>query len=103
MDEDNNGRFPDNSAVEVRYPRSKQQEQGGWPAWPWLPGSILEQCGPDEWYVCVWRYASWPCCGTGGAHRAGRPAGIPITRAVTGTARRSGRGRHAARLYPVPA
>ena len=21
--------------------------------WPWLPGSIVEQCGPDEWYVCV--------------------------------------------------
>src|ERR1700680_5165793 len=53
MDEDNDGRFPDNSAVEIRYPRSKQQEQGGRSAWPWLPASILEQCGPDEWYVCV--------------------------------------------------
>ncbi len=21
--------------------------------WPWLSGSILSQCGPDEWYVCV--------------------------------------------------
>lgn len=20
---------------------------------PWLPGTIVEQCGPDEWYVCV--------------------------------------------------
>jgi hypothetical protein len=29
MDKD---RFPDNSAVEVRYPRSKQQGQGGRPA-----------------------------------------------------------------------
>jgi hypothetical protein len=37
----------------VRYPRSKQEEQGHRSAWPWLPGSILEQCGPDEWYVCV--------------------------------------------------
>ncbi len=22
-------------------------------AWPWLPGSIVSQCGPDEWSVCV--------------------------------------------------
>ncbi len=29
MDEDNDGRLPDISPVEVRYPRSKQQEQGG--------------------------------------------------------------------------
>jgi hypothetical protein len=21
--------------------------------WPWLPGTIVEQCGPDEWYVCI--------------------------------------------------
>ncbi len=26
-DEDNDGRFPDESPVEVRYPRSKQEEQ----------------------------------------------------------------------------
>ena len=27
----------------------------GWTGagWPWLPGSIVEQCGPDEWYVAV--------------------------------------------------
>jgi hypothetical protein len=27
-DEDNDGRFPDENPVEVRYPRSKQEEQG---------------------------------------------------------------------------
>ncbi len=27
-DEDNDGKFPDESLVEVRYPRSKQEEQG---------------------------------------------------------------------------
>ncbi len=53
MDEDNHGRFPDESLVEVRYPRDKQQEQGDRSKWTWLPGSILRQCGPDEWYVCV--------------------------------------------------
>jgi Protein of unknown function (DUF2637) len=52
-DEDNDGRFPDESPVEVRYPRSKQEEQGDRERWPWLPGTIVEQCGPDEWYVCI--------------------------------------------------
>ena len=41
MDEDNDSRLPNDSAVEVRYPRNKQEEQGGRSAWPWLPGSIL--------------------------------------------------------------
>jgi hypothetical protein len=53
VDEDNDGRFPDDSPVEVRYPRSEQEKDGDRSAWPWLPGSIVEQCGPDEWYVCV--------------------------------------------------
>ncbi len=53
MDEDNDGRFPDDSLVEVRYPRTRQQEEGDRCRWPWLPGSILGQCGPDEWHVCV--------------------------------------------------
>ena len=44
---------PRREPVEVRYPRSKQEEKGDRAAWSWLPGSILEQCGPDEWYVCV--------------------------------------------------
>jgi hypothetical protein len=53
MHEDNDGRFPDDCLVEIRYPRSKDEERGDRSAWPWLPGSIVEQCGPDEWYVCV--------------------------------------------------
>jgi hypothetical protein len=52
-DNDNDGRFPDDSRVEVCYPRTRQEEQGDRAAWPWLPGSIVEQCGPDEWQVCV--------------------------------------------------
>jgi len=52
-DQDNDGRFPDQSPVVVRYPRSEQEEQGDRERWPWLPGTIVEQCGPDEWYVCV--------------------------------------------------
>ena len=53
MDEDNDGWFPDDSLVEVRYPRDRQEERGDRSAWPWLPASIVSQCGPDEWQVCV--------------------------------------------------
>ena len=52
-DNDNDGQFPDDSRVEVRSPRTKQAEQGDRAAWPWLPGTITEQCSPDEWLVCV--------------------------------------------------
>jgi hypothetical protein len=53
MDDGDDGRFPDDSLVEVRYPRTRPEEQGDRAKWPWLPGSILSQCGPDEWHVCV--------------------------------------------------
>ena len=53
MDENNDGRFPDDSLVEVRYPRIGQDEQGDRSGWPWLPGLIVSQCGPDEWHVRV--------------------------------------------------
>lgn len=45
--------FPDETPVLVKFPRDKQEEQGDREAWPWLPGTVLEQCGPDEWTVCV--------------------------------------------------
>lgn len=53
MDEDNDGRFPDDSPIEVRYPSSRPEELGDRSVWRWLPGSVASQCGPDEWYVCV--------------------------------------------------
>lgn len=37
-EDDNDGRFP------AGRPRER---------WPWFPGSIVSQCGPDEWLVCV--------------------------------------------------
>jgi hypothetical protein len=51
--QDNDGKFPDESPVEVRYPRSKQEEQADRITWLWLPGSIVEQRGPDEWFICI--------------------------------------------------
>ena len=45
--------FTEDMAVMVRFPRTKEDEQGDRARWPWLPGTILQQCGPDEWQVCV--------------------------------------------------
>jgi hypothetical protein len=39
--DDDDGRFPDDSLVEVRYPRTREEELGDRSGWPWLPGSIL--------------------------------------------------------------
>ena len=45
--------FPDGCRVETRFPLTEGQERGDREAWPWLPGTIERQCGPDEWQVCV--------------------------------------------------
>jgi hypothetical protein len=67
MEHNNDGRFPDESEVLVRYPlRPGAEHQPGQSGdehlavlraerelWPWLPGTIEQQCGPDEWLVTV--------------------------------------------------
>jgi hypothetical protein len=45
-DEDNDGKFPDESRVEVRYPRCKQEEQGDREQWPWLPCCAMLRASP---------------------------------------------------------
>jgi hypothetical protein len=45
--------FAEDTPVFVKFPRSKEEERGDRANWPWLPGTILEQVGPDEWRVCV--------------------------------------------------
>jgi hypothetical protein len=64
---ENDGRFPDESEVLVRYPvhpgpdRRPGQSQAEHLAamqaeretWPWLPGTVEQQCGPDEWLVTI--------------------------------------------------
>lgn len=52
-DSDNDGRYPDDSPVLTRYPGPDRAASADREAWPWLPGSIVQQCGPDEWQVCV--------------------------------------------------
>ena len=46
------GSWREDDSVEVRYPLpdSNQHDRS---SWPWLPGTILAVCGPDEWQVCV--------------------------------------------------
>jgi hypothetical protein len=46
------GSWHEDDSVEVRYPLpdSNQTDRS---SWPWLPGTILAVCGPDEWQVCV--------------------------------------------------
>jgi hypothetical protein len=45
--------YPDDMLVEVKHPLNAEQLEGDREGWPWLPGTVLEQCGPDEWRVCV--------------------------------------------------
>ena len=45
--------FAEDVAVMVKFPRTKEEEQGDRANWPWLPGTVVHQCGPDEWQVCV--------------------------------------------------
>ena len=49
----NDDRYPDGSAVETGYPLTREQQDGDRSAWPWLPGTVIGQCGPDEWDVAV--------------------------------------------------
>jgi hypothetical protein len=67
MSYENDGCFPDDSAVEVRFPLHQiPLRQPGQSAeehlavvradratWAWLPGTIEQQCGPDEWLVTI--------------------------------------------------
>ena len=65
-DVDNDGRWPDGHEVMVRFPLAQWERPDGVTddeahrlmmadreTWPWLPGEIASQCGPDEWEVVV--------------------------------------------------
>lgn len=51
MTEQNDGRFPDESDVLVRYPAPGMTDCE---TWPWMAGVVEEQCGPNEWLVTVY-------------------------------------------------
>lgn len=48
----NDGVFPEETPVLVRYPLHAEQADDR-SSWPWLPGTVLEQCGPNEWLILV--------------------------------------------------
>ena len=63
-DVDNDGRWPDGHEVMVRFPLAQWEPPDGITddeaqrlmmadreTWPWLPGQIASQFGPDEWEV----------------------------------------------------
>ena len=45
--------YSEDDEVLVKYPLTGDQERGDRAAWPWLPGTVTEVCGPDEWQVAV--------------------------------------------------
>ena len=47
------GQLVEDTPVMVRYPRTNEEERGDRANWSWLPGTIVGQCGQDEWQVCV--------------------------------------------------
>lgn len=54
MAQQNDGRFPDESGVLVRYPAPGMTAETPRETWPWMLGVIEFQCAPDEWMVTVY-------------------------------------------------
>ncbi|MET8863614.1 hypothetical protein ABZW11_11710 [Nonomuraea sp. NPDC004580] len=52
LPDDNDGRFPEDTLVLVRYPLREDRNDAR-DSWPWLPGTVLAQCGRDERRVVV--------------------------------------------------
>ena len=50
---DNDGRFPDDSEVLVRFPLDPAPEGRPRDTWPWVSGYVAGQCGPNEWDIVV--------------------------------------------------
>lgn len=44
--------FPDDSLVFVWYPPLAANDADR-ETWAWLPGSVINRCGENEWYVAV--------------------------------------------------
>ncbi len=70
MYEANDGRYPTDSHVWTPFPLP--DSDNFWDQdWPWLLGTVLGQCGPDEWHIVIDApdvmehgdgYDWWPAC-----------------------------------------
>ena len=50
--EPNDGRFPRDTHVWTPFPLPDSEMY--WDQdWPWLKGTVLGQCGPDEWHIAI--------------------------------------------------
>jgi hypothetical protein len=47
----NDGRYPDDTPVWTPYPLPDSPT--AYEDWPWLQGTVLGQCGPDEWHIRI--------------------------------------------------
>ena len=47
------GQLVEDTPVLVKYPLTPEEERGDRAAWPWLPGTILQQVGADEFQIVV--------------------------------------------------
>jgi hypothetical protein len=45
--------YPEGTPVLVKYPAPGMTHLTPREDWPWLPGVIEDQCGPDEWLIAV--------------------------------------------------
>jgi len=86
------GGYPEGSQVMARYPLTPEQEHGDRAAWPWLPGTVLSQCGPDEWDVMV-EARELATLDDGTPAPPGTPGTRCSARWPSGTPARSGHGR----------
>jgi hypothetical protein len=91
---ENNGRFPDCSAVLARFSLGDNDEDRD--CWPWLEATVEQQCGPDEWLVTIedWRVAQLEDGRSGGEGLAGRR--LVLQASLSGPLGAAGRGRRRA-------
>ncbi len=47
------GQLVEDTPVLVKYSLTPEEERGDRAAWPWLPGTILQQVGADEFQIVV--------------------------------------------------
>ena len=51
--DENDGRFGDGEAVLTPYPTPDAEAAGDRASWPFVPATVVSQCGPDEWELTV--------------------------------------------------
>jgi hypothetical protein len=50
---DDGNPYPDGTPILVRYPCTEAEQQADREQWPYLPGTIEQRVGEDEWQVIV--------------------------------------------------